>query len=1389
MLLLASLAAASDMNQPLSVVPDREVMQQDTQLPGWKNMWDEARVLVRQGNYEAAVEKYEALLAEKESLTEARWEFARLLRQMKENDKAVRVLELLLEANPEQGEYLKELAGVLQEQGLYRRSVDLLLRVHKQDSNDAAVLEGITTGMTALGKKKEMLPFLEALYWQQPKNGVLRRQLATLAYDLGDYNKAREHLVPLAEAPGASVDILRMTARSLDTLALDNLAGDYWQRLVKIEPDNIEGHERLAAYYEKKGRLNDVLRHLLALQPARVYDTALMLRIGKLYFAMEQYAEALPYIENYIRQNSGDRQAIQSLIEIYARLGEKAKTLVWLERLFSLESIPDAATLKQAARLYDEVGRYRDAILLYRRLLEITPDDQEIIKLLANDLLAIGENEGALFLLQQLIRNKPEDSEIYGGIAELLEKLGRYQELVSVLEAAVKVAPGDIKAKIKLAQVYWQAGRHRDGRLIVTELMGSALPDPVLYSLRGVLFESYGYDQRALLDYERYIDLLAEDRTAGVDARDIRLRCLRLAGRLGRAEDIYRHITALQGAGDTVQDKNVLLIIADAFRESGIFETAMKYYQDAYRYDPLTSGSLSESERQIAHETLLSLAKLYKTAGMPYETEESLRQAYQVGYDPLNVLKLLAELALANGMPEDAEVWIQRLSVLIYSGKGGPGGIFSGPEWEENLLQARLKLAQGSRFFALRLARDLRVILFDQLLSDPTDANQRTETIQEGIKLGIFFVEASRYAEAEEVCARLLQYAENDLESLALLYVTQMKNGKTQKAEEILVRTLSVVQVDFGKQFLLAAILQKYDLWDAMVPLAEDLVKMRPDSINAGLLLAEAYERTGRREEAVRQLEEVTVKYPENSRILSLQAVMAFRMGRYEEALTHSEFILAREPNRLDIRLLKARALWAVHKWGQSIAEYEDILQPAIEKRLQQMADSLGLVAVSPKQPGILGVAALFETEAGGVETIMNASHAVDNEELPARQFNDMAAVVFSEYCWQKSVARELGARKAVQRQEYYQAVKLYKTLIRDFPEEDTLLFDLAGIYSKMDRISDEAVIYEELSARAARVPGLSEAITRNSLKRKPWMSVQYGKRHDEGWDGTKAIKKEWQAVSFWMSPFSQHEVDFSAFRNNYQSTENNEEELSSQRAYVTFRSNFFQGVSFDIGGGVERLKDGFANMNLIDCSLSGDLGDRLESHVTFKRDVTADTIESLQRNIMHEDVEVGVAVDLMPRLQAGSDYGYTSYSDGNLTEGYTLWASYVMFSEPTKLSFGYAYEFMDSRESSSPGLLLGAGTESKDHPYWVPRNYWLNNFSVSFKHQLSEEKFGRGVPRYYVIEYALGHNSQGYLVQNVKNKFFLELTSHIILEASGEITSSQPYLNREGAVSLRYRW
>ncbi len=1340
-------------------VPRQEIVAAGT-LSEWVLLWEEARQLSRAEDYDTALKKYDLLLEQKKGVSQARWELVSILLFQGKFDQAASELEILLENEPEKVVYLTSLGYVMYQTGHFGRSAELFELALQGEPDDILSQAGRCMALLKTGRQDLALPYLEKLSLLYSDNSGLREFLAAVYVKLGMEDKARPLVVQLAGEENPSLAGLKLAAEVHGSLGLDNLAAEYRQKILGTVPDDIASHIWLASYFEKGGRCDEALTHLHVLLQENKESAKLLLRTGNCYQKINEPATAVSYFEKYLKTTPDDKEIIRTLINLHAVLGHGDETLAALERYFQFESEPTPGNLKQAARIYDAAGRYHDAIPIYRRLLELTPNDPEVLATLAEDLLSIGADEGALKIWNQLARISPDDKEIYRSLMDLLIKLDRQKELLDVLPKLHKLDPEDDRVTLQLAATLLASGDGEQGEAVFQTVEDKEIFSAESLLLRAEIFNFLQMREHALKDYE---DIL---RTRP-GAIDLQIKCLQLAGSLGMVKRAMFHFDSLPIHW---LDSKRLLVIANAFRDGFDYERAETLYRQI-----IVDPSKGQVIRWQAH---VELAVSYEKQGLYYEADQSLRLALLNGFNNADVLSRLISLMLSAGDYDEAGMW---LTQLLYVDGGSDEGFV---KWNRQLLEIRRFNATKRYKAALRKGYELQVQLTRAIDEGrPREVNELERHLQ--LEIGKAQLGLGEIEEAERVILKLLAGKSYELASLVLLQDIYQSAGD-ERADRVFKESMAVAGKDLGRMLDLVGLYQEKGWPREMAGAALKASQIAPNSLNASLLHAKAHSLLGDLSHARDILNALQHECPANPALESLAAHTTFRLGFYQEALGYCDSVLARQPHRADMDLLKGRIFWTMLQWNDSLNVYENYLTPPTKEDLEKRLAGANLhFPITGKRSFWQKLLAKTD-ERGFVERVMSPAYvaAPENEKISL-----LAVPLYSKYKWQGRFARERAARQAVKKGDYFQAADLFAELVAMHPGDESILFDLAGIYSRQGRLAEEELLYKEIFRIDPDYPGLAQASERNRLKRQPNLGLAYHYGKEEGRNGYKALNTDSADLTFGTSVLAGDDIGATFSRIKYSSTENSDS-IMSNRSFVDYELSVVQGLHVRVGGGVEDLENGYSDTGLVQCEVKGKVGDRVRGEVSYSRDVVNDTLASLTRNIVADNVQAGFMLGIMPRLLTGGGYDYTDYSDGNNIKGYSFWASYILFTEPTFLQLKGKYEFKDAMEGKGgTGLMLDDGFREDDHPYWTPRNYWKNSVGLFWKHKLSADTLERGKPSYYTAEYVVDYDSDGHAIHRIKGGFFIEWTKHLMVESAVDFVSSDEYRARDFTFSVVYRW
>lgn len=939
-------AQLSDYLQFPQLFPERDLISLGGTRPEWRKDWESGRRLFRSGDLRGAVESYQRLLSAKYNIEEARWELAMLLAGLEEWDKARSELELLVEAAPDNVEYLNALGVALRHAGQSGRALDIFGKVRERFPENFTALVGQAQGLVEAGRKKDALPLLQEIVAKKPDDRELSLALASMAYEQGQMELARRLLVSLAAAKKVELETLLFTARLHDALGKEKEAFSYWDKVLAMDPVNREARAWLARYLENQGRPDKALPHLQFLLEHEPQNISILGRICRIYSdSSAAFVEAFPYYEKYVRLRPDDLDFVRSLLSI-------------------------------------TTGREEEQTVLFRLLLAVTPEDLGLFNRLAAGWEAAGNPERALAIWERLARLAPERVEVYRAMARLLDNPERETRLLEVLETIHRLAPDDREALGHLARLMVSRGELTAGLGYYNRLEQIGYGGSDLYAGRLAVYEKLGQPSRALPDYKK---LLAMSPGTG----DVLRRSLFLAGELGDVTFLVQTAAGLESAAPTGERTTEMLLLAEAFTCARDFSRALHYYRLVLTN--IAGQGENESALALLRQARLGLAQLYCREGLFFEAEQVLREGLLIEAEQGVFLRRLFELSLAGDHPdlESARVW---LAQLLSRSQVEPA--------EAAILQARLLVASGERHHAEEILRRLLNQMKTGEARPPTGA-EALVIRQSGLLLVEILLEAGELVAAEQQCL-VIPGAESDPEVLVLLQGIYLRAGETTAAARIL-HGLLEPGTDGIKLLQLAELLQKRGLSAAQVKVADKVLGDWPDSLRAGFVKSEGLAREGNNGESLRLGAALAGRFSDSGSVMALNARLFYQAGQYREAIPLCKRILATEPVRFDIKFLLVRCEMAQGNQAEATRLVQELYPLAgslvLAKRLTEAALPLPL----PRKR-TLGEILTFTWPPFDLGVEMLKAGAFFDQSLPERKkVNELISAMSVWLRWEKS--------------------------------------------------------------------------------------------------------------------------------------------------------------------------------------------------------------------------------------------------------------------------------------------------------------------------------------------------------------------------------------------------
>ena len=329
-------------------------------------------------------------------------------------------------------------------------------------------------------------------------------------FEAGRYEAAAAALARAAQGAldhAASVEYL---GRSLLALGRNDAALGQFQDLARRPGREIVGRrleaQAIAASGDVLGARSAIERAVAAGQA----DAATYVLCGELSLQLADPAGALRCLETALSREPGNVGARALLGETFVRLGAIDKGIAELDAAAAAKPA-DVETWRRAGRVLQGLGRDRDAISRYARLLETAPRDADALLATANAHLSLAEFDQARTIALSLVGSPAQESRGQYVIGRIATAQGKHEEAVVAFARATRLDARYGAAWAGLADTYLALKDERKAR----EALGkaAALPDAGAEVFRGLaeLESRGGRHAAALAALERAVVLAPGD--------------------------------------------------------------------------------------------------------------------------------------------------------------------------------------------------------------------------------------------------------------------------------------------------------------------------------------------------------------------------------------------------------------------------------------------------------------------------------------------------------------------------------------------------------------------------------------------------------------------------------------------------------------------------------------------------------------------------------------------------------------------------------------------------------------------------------------------------------------------------------------------------------------
>ena len=405
-----------------------------------------------------------------------------------------------------------DLALCLKAQGQFSEALAVLVQ-----SEDAPVGEADVQMLKARlqemsGNTAGAVTTLTTLRVTHPDMAEIPKRLSKLYQKSGQADLASKARLEAAELDHSDRELQEEAARFAEQKKDTSRAISIYERLVRVDPENVKYRRQLAKSYDTMGIKRSAALAYQEIVNRDPDDLATRRRLGILYAELPGFAGRAQLQFKFVLEKTPNDA------EVHRKLGElllgSPSTYAEAEKHIqaSLQYNPnDAQAYQNLATLQGGQQRFEEAVSNYKKALQIDPKMGLAQLNMAKVLLTLKRNEEALIPLKAYLLAKPEDEDAHKLLAEAYRDLGRREDAVKEYEKIDALKPTEVQSKMELASLQSGLGKQRTAVGLYEAILDKHPADLNALREAGRIYGEMKMTLRAIYCWQRVLSLKPGD--------------------------------------------------------------------------------------------------------------------------------------------------------------------------------------------------------------------------------------------------------------------------------------------------------------------------------------------------------------------------------------------------------------------------------------------------------------------------------------------------------------------------------------------------------------------------------------------------------------------------------------------------------------------------------------------------------------------------------------------------------------------------------------------------------------------------------------------------------------------------------------------------------------
>ncbi|MCC6262821.1 MAG: tetratricopeptide repeat protein [Bryobacterales bacterium] len=343
-------------------------------------------------------------------------------------------------------------------------------------------------------------------------------------------------------------------------------------------------------------------------------DTDSQLLLGRLYRLDRRNVDAESAFKKVLETDSNNEVALRELALVYSSLGDTNKAIEMYTRVNSRNPTP--RTLLELASAYEQVRDFANAATVYKKVVDLNPEEVDVLKRYAQALLFADKLDEARAAYQTVTAKKPDDVEGFLRLSQIYRQQGNFEAARSANEKAKSLAPDNLEIlynDINLLDAEGRADEAIERLKSMIQTAEKARYTDAELNARMVLLERLGLLQRST---ERYSDAIASfTKLAEADPNQAGRAQAQIVETYRMAKDFTKaEAVANEAYKKYPEDRTLIVVRASLLADLGKSDEAIRDMK-------------AFMKGREDHQNYLTLSQIYEKAKRYPEMAEALTKA------------------------------------------------------------------------------------------------------------------------------------------------------------------------------------------------------------------------------------------------------------------------------------------------------------------------------------------------------------------------------------------------------------------------------------------------------------------------------------------------------------------------------------------------------------------------------------------------------------------------------------------------------------------------------------------------------------------------------------------------------------------------------------------